>query len=77
MDGYISLQEQSANWGTVEPLTIVNVHAADVLAITPDFKCGEQGYDETVLVQHVYLNKFTIWEGIIRDALAERRIEIS
>jgi len=74
--GYICITEEYSEWQTSSKLLSLVVHTDDFVTVKPDDE-GNQGYDETILVRHCYLNDFTILEAMIRDALVEGRIEVT
>jgi hypothetical protein len=76
ISGYICITEEFSEWQSDNKRLSVVVHTDDFVTVKPDDE-GNQGYDETILVRHVYLDDFTILEAMIRDALVESRIEIT
>jgi len=72
--GYFSIQEKNGGWQQDIKYIPINVHAADLLTVD---EIDDQSFDETILAQHSYLNMYNIWEGLIRDAVAEGLVEIT
>lgn len=75
VSGYITLTEENGNWSERKKFSPINVHSDDLLLLN---NYGQNPhFVSTVLTQHIYQNGFTVWEGIIRDAIRREKLEIT
>ena len=76
LSGYITITEDQGRWDSNNALFPVQLMADDFVTLFQDDD-GNQGSDESILVKHLYLQNYDIWESIIRDAMVNGACEIT
>jgi hypothetical protein len=75
LEGYICIKQKEGQWTSDRKMIPIEVYSEDYVTLSQDDE-GNQGYDETILAKHIYLDEFNVWEAMIRDALTEGRIPV-
>jgi hypothetical protein len=68
LSGYITITEDQGRWDLPDSLLPVVLQADDFVTMIQD-EDGNQGFDESQLVKHLYQLDYNIWESIVRDAI--------